>query len=227
MNRTSGGVRKIEVAWTALQNGIMSMIHRSTRGTVVAPRYRIAIFGYNSRVHDLLGGIKPISELTHQLPNPILDYGAQTASAFAFVEQVLKAELPKLQHCPAPLVCHLTDGMYAGADPEPVVARIRKAAVQDGNVLVENIFVSRSILKQAIVNPQTWRGVGDEQQILEDRKYARKLLAMSSMIPDSYLANLREFGYQLQPGAHMLMPGDTPELLRLGFVMSGATPTTR
>jgi hypothetical protein len=54
--------------------------------------------------------------------------------------------------------------------------------------------------------------------------YAGKLRTMSSPLPSSYRALLLENGYRFAPDAHMLLPGDTPEMVSLGFQMSAATP---
>jgi hypothetical protein len=47
---------------------------------------------------------------------------------------------------------------------------------------------------------------------------------MSSPIPDSYLSEMQEFGYNLQPNAPMMFPAQSKELIRMAFTMSGATP---
>jgi hypothetical protein len=47
---------------------------------------------------------------------------------------------------------------------------------------------------------------------------------MSSKIPDSYRMLMAESGYQIQPGAYMLLPGNNPELVAMGFQMASATP---
>jgi hypothetical protein len=227
MNETVDGLRKIDVVLAALKKAVSTMVRRSTKGTAIAPRYRIAIYGYHQEVVDFLGGIRTVAELVERgIPQPNLNYGTQTARGFAAVEKLLTLELPHIQDHPAPLVCHLTDGIYGGADPEPIVTRIRSMAIPDGNVLIENVFYSKSVLAEPISNPQTWSGVKSIDQIQVDKTYARKLFAMSSVIPDSYLTTLREFGYRLQPGARMLFPAHKPELLQLAFAMSAATPVT-
>lgn len=226
MNQKIGGRPRIEIVLAALNKTIVRMVLRSTKGTRVAPRYRIAMYGYHREVVDLLGGIKTVSEVaTRGIPQPKLDYGTQTARAFRAVERLLQIELPNLQDHPAPLICHMTDGMYGGPDPEPIVARVQEMAVRDGNVLVENIFISKSVLKQPVHDSQAWTGMTDAEQL--EKPYARKLFAMSSVIPDNYLSTMREFGYNIQPGARMLFPADNADLVELGFAMSGATPVTR
>lgn len=223
MNQAVGGQRRMDTVLKALQKVIVRMVMRSTKGTLIAPRYRIAVFGYHKEVVDLLDGIKMIDNVAEMgIPQPELAYGTQTAVAFAAVEQLLQTEIPNIQHCPAPLVCHMTDGLYGGADPEPIVRRIKKMAVPDGHVLVENIFVAKSVLQESIADAQQWGGITDISEL--EKPYAKKLYTMSSVIPDSYLNVMREFGYQLNQGARMMFPGHNPDLVELGFTMSGATP---
>lgn len=226
MNQTLGGRRRIDIVLAALNKVVIRMVLRSTKGTIVAPRYRIAMYGYHKQVVDLLGGVKTVDAVARVgLPKPTLDYGTQTAKAFGAVERLLQREQAHVQDCPAPLVCHMTDGLYGGADPEPVVARIKEMVMPDGHVLVENIFISKSVLKEPVSDSKSWAGVMDVGQL--GKPYAQKLFAMSSVIPDSYLTTISEFGYSIQPGAKMLFPGDAPDWVELGFAMSGATPVTR
>jgi hypothetical protein len=226
MNQLHGGQRKIDTVLAALKKVVVRMVHRSTKGMTIAPRYRVALFGYHAEVIDLLGGIQTIGALAERgLPTPQLAYGTQTAKAFAAAERLLLSELPRLRDCPAPLICHLTDGLFGGDDPQSIVDRIRKLAVPDGAVLVENIFTSQKVLEAPIQDVQRWSGLTRVDQL--GKPYAQKLFGMSSPIPDSYLQSLSESGYSLQPGARMLFPGDTPEVIELGFAMSAATPLTR
>jgi hypothetical protein len=146
----------------------------------------------------------------------------ETAAAFAQAEKLLQAELPNLRTCPAPLVCHMTDGEYTGVDPESIAKRIMGMSVPDGNVLVENIFISDKILPQPIGDPSKWPGILPDTKLNND--YARKLRAVSSPVPASYKAMMLENGYQLADGALMLLPGMSPELVAMGFQMSAATP---
>jgi hypothetical protein len=89
-------------------------------------------------------------------------------------------------------------------------------------VLVENIFISDRILPEPISDPSTWSGILPSTTLSND--YARKLRAMSSPLPDSYRDVLIEHSYRLAPGALMLLPGMSAELVALGFQMSAATP---
>jgi hypothetical protein len=116
----------------------------------------------------------------------------------------------------------MTDGEYTGADPEPIVNRIMSLGNHDGNVLVENIFISDNILTQPIQDPYNWTGVLDNSRLRT--QYAQKLQRMSSRIPESYRVMMAESGYAIQPGAYMMLPGVNPELVQMGFVMSMSTP---
>jgi len=57
--------------------------------------------------------------------------------------------------------------------------------------------------------------------------FARKLRAMSSPLPESYRAIMREWGYPIAPGAVMLLPGNSQELVSMGFTMSTITREAR
>jgi len=226
MGEDLGGKTKIEAVSDALHQVAVRMVQRSTKGTTVAPRYRIAMYAYSSQVTDLLGGIKTVAELA-QMGVPRLQPmdATDTAAAFREAERLLKAELGNLQDSPAPLVCHMTDGEYnSGGDPEPIARQIMQMAVNDGNVLIENIFVTDKALGTPISDPKAWDGVTGETTLASP--YAETLLRMSSPIPPTYRSVMAEMGYALSPGAHMFFPGNQPEIVELGFSMSGATPVT-
>jgi hypothetical protein len=226
MGEDLGGKPKIEVVSDALHQVAVRMVQRSTKGTTVAPRYRIAMYAYSSQVTDLLGGIKTVAELA-QMGVPRLQPmdATDTAAAFREAKRLLSAELGNLQDSPSPLVCHMTDGEYnSGGDPEPIAREIMQMSVPDGNVLVENIFVTDKALTQSISDPKAWTGITDETPLASP--YAETLMRMSSPIPQTYASVMAEMGYRLAPGARMLFPGNTPEIVELGFAMSGATPVT-
>lgn len=223
MNQDCGGRTRIDVVSHALQKVAVKMVQRSTKGTIVAPRYRVAMYAYSSQVIDLLGGIKPIDELARMgVPRLTTLDMTDTAAAFAEAERLLQAELPNLQDCPAPLICHMTDGEYNGADPTPTAQRIMAMSVPDGQVLIENIYVKSGTVSIPDIN--TWPGILSEDELSDN--YSKTLLRMSSVVPESYRSVMYEFGYQLSPGARMFFPGDQPEIVELGFTMSGATPVT-
>jgi hypothetical protein len=54
-------------------------------------------------------------------------------------------------------------------------------------------------------------------------KYTQTLFQMSSPLPDTYRSIIMESGYPLETGARLLFPGNQPELVELGFVVSTIT----
>lgn len=223
MNQLLGDRRRIDVVGDALQAALRQMVFRSTKGSRISSRYRIAFFAYSDHVYDLLDGIKPVDQVA-RLGVPQLSpmRTTETAKAFAQAERLLRAELPSLQNCPGPLVCHMTDGENTGEDPEPIVRRIMQMAVPDGHVLVENIFISDRVLSKPIADPRKWPGILPDTKLTSN--YACKLQAISSPVPGSYRMMMLEMGYGLGPRALMLLPGANPELVAMGFQMSAATP---
>jgi hypothetical protein len=220
------GRQRLEVVSEALATALRRMVFLSTKGLLVAPRYRVAILAYSDQVFDVLGGVRTVDQYAALGVPPLQPRrGTDAALGFEQVEQLLQRELPNLGRCPAPLVCHMTDGEYTGADPEPVVRRIQQMATPDGNVLVENIFISDAILREPIVDPWTWPGVLPNTSLASP--YAEKLRAMSSPLPEGYRNAMFEAGYQLAPGALMMLPGLSQDLVEMGFVMSTATPVAR
>lgn len=223
MGEPCGSTTRVNAVTTALEKVVVRMVQRSTKGTIVAPRYRLAMYAYSSQVIDLLGGIKTIEEVAKLgIPKLTTLDMTDTAAAFLEAEKLLKAELPNLQDHPAPLVCHMTDGEYNGGDPMPVVQRIMSMAVPDGNVLVENIYVREGGV--SVPDAHAWPGISSDSQLSDP--FSKTLLNMSSPIPDSYLSVMKEFQYHLDPGAKMFFPADTTDLVELGFAMSSATPVT-
>jgi hypothetical protein len=248
MSKDADDRTRIEIANGVLERMLAKMVQRSTRGSVISPRYRIALFVYGSRVTDLLGGIKTISDLSKKgAPQlkALSEDVANTSAAFAEAERLLLAELSNIQNCPAPLVCHITDGKYSESDPIPIAKRILDLSVPDGNVLIENIYVksgdsssdSRRWLRVlapllglnsgggvSISNIRDWGGISSERKLSDE--YSRSLFRISSPIPKSYLSLMREFGYHLDDRARMLFPGDPPDLAELAFPISGVSSNT-
>ncbi len=223
MSQMLGDKKRVEIVSDALQEIALEMVARSTKGELVSPRYRLAIYAYESQVHDVLGGVRTIDQFVKDgVPEFAPRGGTNTAAAFLAAENLLKQELQYMEGHPAPLICHMTDGEYQGDDPTPIVQRIMQMGTPDGNVLVENIFISDKILRAPITEIDKWPGITGEGDLTND--YARTLLRMSSPIPESYLMEMQEFGYGMKAGAPMLFPGQNKDLIRMAFTMSGATP---
>lgn len=226
MKEPIDGASKIDLVNAALMGVLKKMIRRSTKSTVVSPRYRVGMIAYSTQPQDILGGIRTITEVA-QLGAPQLKptHLTDAHSAFEMAREMLRAELPRLDGHPAPMVCHLTDGVFTGADPEPVAREIMQMRTSDGHVLVENIYVGNALTRSPITDPMSWTGVQTEAELANE--YAAKMFRMSSPIPQRYATFLaEEDGYSLLPGAAMLFPANCRALIELAFAMSGATPTT-
>lgn len=223
MDSMMGGKRRIDVVTEAIGASLRAMVFRSTKGSNISPRYRIGMLAYSDHVYDLLDGIRGVDEVA-RLGVPELSgiRSTDTARAFGVVERILKEELPRMSDCPAPVICHMTDGEFTGDDPEPVAARIMSMTVPDGNVLVENIYISDrvGVLHDGPVSE--WGGIRRTGRL--GSAYAEKLRRMSSDLPDSYRELLIENGYRIDPGAVMLLPGTNSDLVAMGFQMSASTP---
>lgn len=226
MTQMMGSKRRIDVVMDALQVALRQMVFRSTKGARVSPRYRIAMYAYSDHVYDLLDGIKTVDQVARMgFPELSTQRTTDTARAFAQVEKLLERELPGLDACPAPLICHMTDGEFTGDDPEPFTNRIMAMEVPDGNVLIENIYISDTIIDQTIPNIREWPGILRKTNLKNE--YARKLRSMSSPLPKSYHGMMLETGYHMDEKAVMMLPGISPSLVEMGFVMSAATPVSR
>jgi hypothetical protein len=200
------------------------MVRRSTKGAVVSARYRLALIAYSSQPLDLLPGIETIDAVVKRgAPQLAATDSTDTAAAFDLARRILKAELPRLSGHPAPMICHMTDGKHTGDDPEPIAREIMAMSTGDGNVLIENIFIGQGLTRQPIGDARRWPGVQSPGELGDGT--LEKLYNMSSPLPPSYAQAIRQDGYSLQPGAKMLFPATTPELIELAFAMSGATPT--
>jgi hypothetical protein len=223
MREELDGLPKIERVNQALEKVLRRMVQRSTKGEVISPRFRLAMIAYSDQPMDILDGIRTIDEVVQKgKPSLSADAKSDTAAAFMVARDLLREHLPDLQGHPAPMVCHLTDGQFTGSDPEPIAQEIMQMSNDDGNVLVENIYIGPDLTAQPISDIEAWPGVSDISEVKSP--YARKLFDMSSPLPDSYAIIINEEGYAFSPGSRMLIPGTNYDLLELAFVMSGATP---
>jgi hypothetical protein len=222
MNDPCGAMTKIELVNRALRDVIKDMVRRSMRDGVVQRRYKVAIIAYSTQVVDVLGGIRDLPDLVRE-GTPVLSAGGETdtSAGFAAVETLLQDHLARFQSCPAPLVCHLTDALFTESDPSPLIRRIQALAVNDGPVLIENVYVADRMLRSPVSDWHTWGGVLKLRQLTND--YARLLLQLSSPLPETYRQNINNYGYHLQSGASLFFPGVHTDLVRLAFAVSSAT----
>lgn len=225
MTEPLAGRRRIDVVTEALEAALSQMVFRSMKGETIASRYMVGLIAYSDHVFDLLDGVKSVDQIAGLgVPELSPMQRTDTARAFEQVEKLLKNYLVNWQNYPAPLICHMTDGQYNGADPEPAARRIMDMRVRDGNVLLENIFISDQVLSGDIADPMSWPGVNASTRLLHP--YAQKLRAISSPLPDAYRREMNKAGYQIASDALMMLPGTSPEMVQLAFTMSTATAIT-
>lgn len=222
MNDLCGKTTKIDMANKALREVIKDMVRRSMRDGIVQRRYKIAIFAYSTKVLDVLDGIQDLADLVKQgIPVISAQGETDTAAGFAAVESLLKAHLAEFRSSPAPLICHLTDALITARNPSSVVRRIQTMSVNDGPVLVENVYLADNMLRSPVQDWSQWHGVVKPGQLTNG--YARFLLQLSSPIPETYRQNMNNYGYNLEKGAAFFFPGTHTELMRLAFGISMAT----
>lgn len=222
MNDPCDQTTRIDLVNRALRASVKDMVRRSMRDGVVQCRYKLAIFAYSTKVIDVLNGIRDLPELL-RLGVPELTAGGvtDTAAGFAAVERLLDTHLKDFEYSPAPLVCHLTDGVFTTIDPSPSILRIQEMGVHDGRVLVENVYFADTITRRPVVDWQQWPGLLRATDLTDD--YARFLFSLSSVLPETYRQNINNYGYHLQQGAGLFFPGASSDLVRLAFAISSAT----
>lgn len=230
-----GGKSRLEIVLDALNMTYTEMIARSRKGEGIRPRYRIALYAYSDDVYDIYEGIRTIDEIDRiGLPDLKIENGTNMAAGFYHVLQLLKKDIASWsaydrQVRPAPLVVHLTDVEITERfeDPFPITREIREIQVPDGNVLIENIFVT-DLFKIPVGDISVWPGFPAMNNA--GRPYetgnplADRLLRMSSVIPESYREVInRNQHLSLQAGSLMMYPGDTPDIVQNAFMMSRAS----
>jgi hypothetical protein len=226
------GKSRLEVVMDALRFVLTEMVQRSLRQNKIRPRYRVAMIAYSDKLWNVHDGIQTIDKIKG-VPNLTPQERTNTALGFKYVKKILEDDIktwsPEDQRlCPAPLVVHMTDGTLneIAEDPEPIVKQIQAIKVPDGNVLVENIYITDDI-NTPPAEISNWPGYQHGQDL--KNPYANKLLAMSSKIPESYrlLINNHQTStsLNLSPSAAMMFPGITPEFVRQAFAINGVSST--
>lgn len=223
------GQPRISVVSQALTEVIFQMVDMSTRVVgmqpEIRPRFQVAILGYNELIWDPYGGFMPIDKLA-EAGVPVFHPAGETNTFMGFqaVEQLLDSILPTLgPYCPAPLVCHLTDGMYnRGNSPLALAERIKMRVTADGPVLIENVFVTDKSLYTPFSSVHTWPGVINEVDLVD--RYAIELFRMSSPIPRAYLDTIRYWGFSnIREDARLMFPGNHPDLIKTALVATGSS----
>ncbi len=214
------GKSRMLVVKDALKVVITEMVQRSIKQQKISPRYRIGMVAYSDDVYDILSGVKPVDEVA-QIGIPALKplHRTNTIKGFLYVKKILEQEIPMIgDNHPAPLVIHMTDGeSTCTEDPEPVVKAIQEIVVPDGNVLVENVFISEEL---AINNKEASSWTGFKPGDKTGNPYGDRLLAMSSKLPELYWRSMWEMEYSIEKDTLMMYPGVNIEFVQLAFAMS-------
>jgi len=220
MGKPMEGHTRIQVVKDALKLTITEMVQRSLKNTVLRPRYKVAMIAYSDDVYDVLSGVKTI-DIVAKMGIPKLEplNRTETTKGFHYVKKLLEQEVKSIsKDCPAPLVIHMTDGEFTSKeDPEPVVREIQQISVPDGNILVENLFVSDE-LKVSSKAATSWPGYKAGENV--GNEYGSRLLSLSSSLPEMYRTVMGELGYSIQPNTLMMYPGTNPTFVQMAFVMS-------
>lgn len=216
------------VVQDALQAAISQLTEFAFQSGEVLPRYRLLVLAYSEEIWDVFDGIKTIDAEEFHIPELPPQKKTNPAMALEYVHSVLEADLKNwsdddLRFCPPPMVVHLTDAEISEQfeDPEPYAEAIKKINVPDGNVLMNNIYIS-PYLKVKTMDFNEWRGFFDEDSTGDP--FGDKLLKMSSILPDTYQDALKEkLELNLQPSTRMFYPGTNLQFIRGGLVVSGSS----
>ncbi len=232
MKAPMGGTSRIEVAKDAIQTAYAQMIQRSLRQGKIHPRYRVGMIAYSTDLYDVygdLGSIVTIEKLKDEgvpsiTPQQTTDMAKAFRYAYKLIDEDIKTWPQKwLDECPPPIVINLTDCEYGEETQDPVefAIKLQGISVPDGNVLVENIFITDEITLPS-ANIKDWKGYRFNESTGDP--YGDKLLAMSSPIPASYAQIMSEqAGLKIREGTAMMFPGISKEFIKTGFAMSIVT----
>jgi len=222
MGKPFGGGTRIQVVQNALKMTITQMVQYSLKNKEIRPRYKVAMIAYSDDVFDILSGIQTIDVVAKKgIPKLEPLNRTDTTKGLKYVKKILDQEKRNITKAnPAPLVIHMTDGDYTSTeDPEPVVREIQNIIVDDGPVLMANLFVSDELKVSSAAT--AWPGYFRNDDL--HNPYANRLLSFSSQLPDLYLENIGELGYSIQKGTVMMYPGVSPEFVQMAFIMGTAS----
>jgi uncharacterized protein YegL len=230
--RMADGKRRIEIAKDGILAAYTAMISKAMRQGEISPRYRVAMIGYTNQPYDIYydyGSIITIDKLQDEgVPDITPQYKTNMAEALKYAIHLIKKDIDAWSpiwrdKCPPPMVINLTDCELNEEleDPAPYAEELKRIAVPDGNVLLENIFITNYI-KLPTADPKDWAGYKFTDTTGDP--YGDKILAMSSPIPREYTVTLSEqAGVNISAGNAMMFPGINREFIKAGFVMSIGT----
>lgn len=225
---------RLDIVMDALQQIYTEMTQRSLRQGKIRPRYRVGVIAYSDELYDIYDGFRTIDYISQQgVPALTPQRRTNTADGFLYVNQLLQEDLAKwspedLKYCPAPLVVHMTDGELneVTVDPEPIVKDIKKLQVPDGNVLVQNVYITDpASINVGTEDVASWPGYQQSDDL--GNPYGNKLLSMSSKLPEVYRNTINKMStsttLHLSPDAVMMFPGITPEFVIQAFAINGVS----
>ena len=226
------GKLRIDVAKDAIQTAYAQMIQRSLRQGKIHPRYRVGMIAYSTDLYDVygdIGSIVTIDKLKDEgVPSITPQKNTDMAKAFRYANKLIRDDIKTwsqkwLDECPPPMVINLTDCEFGEETQDPVefAKQLQEISVPDGNVLVENIFITDQIVLPS-AEIKDWKGYRFNESTGDP--YGDILLAMSSPIPASYAQLMGEqAGLKIREGTAMMFPGISREFIKTGFAMSIVT----
>ncbi|MBE0682490.1 MAG: VWA domain-containing protein [Anaerolineales bacterium] len=226
------GRTRIEAVKDVIQISYTQMIQRSLRQGKIHPRYRVGMVAYSDDIYDVygkLGSIITVDRLKDEgVPSITPHKGTNMAKAFRYAIKLIQDDIISwserwLNECPPPMVINITDCEYGEEtqDPAEFAKQLKEISVPDGNVLVENIFITDQITLSS-QNINDWNGYRVSESTGDP--YGDKLLAMSSRVPAGYAQIMSEqAGLKIREGTAMMFPGVSQEFIKTGFVMSMVT----
>lgn len=193
--------------------------------------YKIAVITYANTADASLtyGGFITVKKFWEE-GIPIFKAGGETytVGAFELAYKLLKTLLEEpyvREKCPAPVVCHITDGEYnLGGSPLSLIEKIKSLKTNDGSVLVQNLYISDDLLSTSISNIYSWAGYTESDVDNFKDNYGRFLLRSSSPLPQTYASVLKDYGFNLKTGTKMMYPAQEASLIKLAFTASISTP---
>lgn len=227
------GKSRMEVAKDAIQIAYTALIQKALRHGIIHPRYRVGMIAYSTELYDVygkIGSIIAVDKLKEEGVPPLQPHKqTNMAKAFRYAIRLIQEDIEKwsdtwLKECPAPLVINITDcEINEGAeDPEPFARELQNISVPDGNILVENIFITDQINVPEQNDIKKWRGYRFNETTGDP--FGDKLLAMSSPLPQSFAEIMAEQAALTIPaGTAMMFPGINKEFIKTGVAMSGVT----
>jgi hypothetical protein len=226
------GRSRIEAVKDAIHISYTQMIQRSLKQGKIRPKYRIGMVAYSDDIYDVygaMGSIITVDKLKDEgVPLITPQKGTNMAKAFRYAIKLIQDDIISwserwLNECPPPMVINITDCEYGEDTQDPVMfaKQLQEISVPDGNVLVENIFITDQITLSS-QNIKDWNGYSASEATGDP--YGDKLLAMSSRIPAGYAQIMSEqAGLKIREGTAMMFPGVSQEFIKTGFVMSMVT----